>query len=80
LATLPAPTRGGEFRGVNTLGQTMLGFACMVLGWGLTVFGFGLGIAGLMQQGETTKATQAGLALNLLAAGAGVMWFLIANP
>jgi len=78
-ATAP-PHSGGDFGGLNGLGQTLLACAFVIGGWALSLVGIGFGIAGLMQQGETTSATRAGLALKLLAAGGGVLWLLILNP
>lgn len=78
-ATAP-PHSGGDFGGLNGLGQTLLACALVMGAWVLSLFGIGLAIKGLMQPGETTNATRLGLALNILAAGGGLVGLVILNP
>lgn len=72
--TMPAPTGGGEFRGVNDLGRVMAAMGLMLAAWALSVIGCVLGLLSL-RQAETKRATVVGVLLNALAAGALTLWF-----
>jgi hypothetical protein len=75
-ATMPPPSGGGEFRGLNNLGRGMLMVALLLFSTALAPIGCALGMIGLMKQRENSNAATAGLALNFLAAGALILWWL----
>jgi hypothetical protein len=76
-ATMPPPTGGGEFRGINNLARGMGIVALILGGMALSFVGCVLGMAGLMQKGEqNSNAATAGLSLNFLSGGALVLWWL----
>lgn len=72
--TMPPPTGGGEFRGLNNMGRVMAAMGLLMATWALSGVGCVLGILGLRQPGEKT-ASIVGVFLNALAAGALTLWF-----
>ena len=64
---MPPAEGGGEFRGLNNLGGTMLALGLFLAGGVLSVVGCALGIVGFIKQESNLNLSFWGLSLNLLA-------------
>lgn len=74
-ATMPPPTGGGEFRGVNNVGRVFAALGLLMAAWGLSALGCVLAVLGLRQLAGK-RAAAFGLVANALVVGATTLWFM----